>query len=165
MIPGVAALRGNPQNQCGLTTAVLLLAALAGCGGGEPPPPAGAETDAFTAWRARRREIPSAGFAETVRGSIEVLPPPAERIRRPDDFCEIWLNGSRLHRLRLAPLADGSLPSCRLDVVLRTGPNWVDFWDSTSNRGRREQIDTREGTSLSFSPSSEGYDFAQEKTE
>jgi hypothetical protein len=140
----------------------LLLVALAACGG-EPPPPT-AETPEYEEWAQRRREIPSAGFAETVRGSIDVLPPD-RRVKRADDFCEIWVNGKKLHRLRLSKLPDGAYPSCSLAYEFRVGPNWLDFWDSTSNRGWRESIDTREGTRFSFTPSEGGYAFAQAKDE
>ncbi len=137
------------------------LLALAGCGGEAP---ATAETPQYDEWAERRREIPSAGFAATVRGTIEILPP-GDRAARPDDFCELWLNGKKLHRLRVAKLADGTWPSITLNVDLRVGPNWLDFWDSTSNKGRREAVDTREGTAFTFSPSDGGYDFAQVKDE
>lgn len=137
-----------------------LLLALAGCGGEAPT--SGAETPEYDEWAQRRREIPSAGFAETILGRISVAPP-GDRVKRPDDFCEIWLNGKKLHRLRVSKLPDGNYPSCALDVQLRVGPNWLDFWDSTSNKGRREPVDTREGTLFSFTPIEGGYDFAQEK--
>ena len=140
------------------------LLALAACGG-DPPPPPGAETGAYRMWAGRRTEIPSGGLAETIRGSLQILPPPADRIKRPDDFWEVWLNGKRLHRLKLAPLPDGSFPSFEIALDLRTGPNWIDLWDSTTNRGERETIDTRQGTELLFSPTDEGYGFTQTKRE
>ena len=136
------------------------LLALAGCG----EKPATAETAQYDEWAERRREVPSAGFAPTVPGTIEILPP-EDRVTRPDDFCELWVNGKKLHRLRVAKLPDGSFPSVTLNLQLRVGPNWLDFWDSTSNHGRREPVDTREGTRFSFAPIEGGYDFTQEKDE
>ena len=135
--------------------------ALAACGGDQAPT---AETPQYEEWAQRRREIPSAGFAETVRGTIEILGP-EDRAGRPDDFCELWVNGKKLHRLRVAPLADGTSPSVTLNVQFRVGPNWLDFWDSTSNKGRREAVDTREGTTFAFTPSDDGYEFSQTKDE
>ncbi len=148
------------RSRAGCSAALLALAA---CGAEAPPP--GAETGAYQVWRTRLTEVPSAGFAETVRGDLQILPPPVERVKRPDDFCELWLNGRRLHRLRLAAAPDGALPAFDFKIELRAGPNWLDFWDSTSNRGRRDSIDTREGTELLFSPAELGYDFTQTKKE
>jgi hypothetical protein len=136
------------------------LLALAGCG----EKAATAETAAYEEWAERRREIPSAGFAATIPATIEILPP-EDRVKRPDDFCELWVNGKKLHRLRVAKLPDGGFPAVTLSVQLRVGPNWLDFWDSTSDRGRREAVDTREGTRFSFAPVPDGYGFAQEKDE
>ena len=137
------------------------LLALAACGGDQAPT---AESPQYEEWAQRRREVPSARFAETVAGTIEILGP-EDRATRPDDFCELWVNGKKLHRLRVAPLPDGTSPSVTLNVQLRVGPNWLDFWDSTTNHGRREPVDTREGTIVTFTPVEGGYDFTQEKNE
>ncbi len=150
------------RSRAGANAALLL--ALAACGG-EAPAPETAETGAYRAWCRARTEVPSGGFAETVRGSLQILPPPPARVKRPDDFCEVWLNGTRLYRLRLTPSPDGTLPSFEIALDLRAGPNWLDFWDSTSNRGQREPIDTREGSELLFAPAESGYAFTQTKKE
>ncbi len=142
--------------------ALLAAAALpAGCGREAPPP---AETPEFRAWKMSHTAMPAAAFAPTLAGEIQVLPA-EERSRGPEDFCEIYLNGSRLHRSRMARLPDGTWPECRLNVAFRHGPNRVDVWDSTSNRNHRFTIDTRLGTRVLYSPTAEGYGMEQSRSD
>lgn len=140
------------------------LLALAACGGGDPGPPA-VETAEYRAWKGKQISIPAAGFAPEVRGSIEVIPSEG-RVTHPDAFCEIYLNGNPLHRFRVAKLPDGTWPTCVVDpVMLRTGPDWIDLWDSSTNRNYRHQVDTRQGTVFVFTPTGDGYGLEQSARE
>lgn len=141
----------------------LLLAS--GCGR-KAPPPAEEDTPQYREWKGSQilRQVPSAGGAPGVQGRLRILPPES-RIRRPGDFCEVYLNGEILLRFRLGKLPDGRLPEWEGPLRLRTGPNWIDLWDSTTNRNYRHSFDTREGTDLLFAPTPEGYEWRQEKAE
>jgi hypothetical protein len=144
--------------------ALILLAASA-CGRNEPSAPAAAgETPEYREWRGRQMPLPVANFAATVKGRVTVLPPES-RSRGADDFCEITLNGAPLHRFRVGKMPDGRFPRCEVEATFNAGPNWLDLWDSTSRRGCRRQIDTREGTDFTFVPTADGYDLRQSKTE
>lgn len=142
--------------------ALLGAALLSGCGRKSESPPA--ETPEYRAWKMSHTAIPAAGFAPTVQGRIQVLAAEA-RSKGPEDFCEIYLNGSKLYRCRMGRQPDGSWPVCEVVAVFREGPNWVDVWDSTSNRNLREKIDTREGTRVVFSATEDGYAKSQSKPE
>jgi hypothetical protein len=140
---------------------LLLLAA--GCGD-EPPKGEAAETGDWRNWRAGHLPITAAGFAETVQARVSLLPPES-RSRRPDDFCELFLNGSWSGRWRVGKLADGKWPVIDFALTLRAGPNWLDLWDSSSGRACKEQIDTRQGLDFTFRPTPQGYELLQEKRE
>jgi len=137
----------------------------AGCGKKPPPPPA-EDTPQYREWKGGQilRQFPAAAGAPAVPGRLRVLSPEG-RAPRPGDFCEVYLNGEALLRFRTGKLPDGHWPQWDGEVRLRAGPNWVDLWDSTGNRNHRHQVDTRQGTDLLFTPTAEGYDFRQEKTE
>jgi hypothetical protein len=141
----------------------LLLALLAGCGKPEPPEEWW-RTEQYREWKGGQilRQYPAARFAPEVPGRIDVLPPEA-RSKRGDDFCEIFLNGYPLTTFRVGKMTDGRHPVCGMDVSLLTGANWIDLWDSSANRHHRHQIDTRNGTYFTFTPTPEGYDLQQIK--
>jgi hypothetical protein len=141
----------------------LLLAA--GCGK-KAPAPQEEDTPQYREWKGGQilRQVPSAGGAPAVPGRLRILPP-EDRVRRGGDFCEVYLNAEILVRFRTGRLPDGRWPEWDGPVRLRAGPNWIDLWDSTTNRHYRHAIDTREGTDLLFTPTADGYDLRQEKTE
>jgi hypothetical protein len=147
------------------TAAAALLLFLAGCGKPEPPDEWW-HTEQYREWKGGQilRQMPAAKFAPEVPGRIDVEPP-ASRSKHADDFCELFLNGYSLTTFRVAKMADGRYPVCGTDVLLLTGPNWIDMWDTSSNRHYRHQIDTREGTLFTFVPTPEGYDLRQVKKE
>jgi hypothetical protein len=140
----------------------LILLLLAACGR-KPEAPRG-ETEEWRAWRQTQIAIPAAGFAPAIQGRLVVQPPTA-RAKHPDDFCEVFLNGTKLNRFRVGPMAGGAWPQCEMAVTLREGPNWIDLWDSTSNRKCREMVDTRSGADLTFAPTAEGYVLQQSRRE
>jgi hypothetical protein len=141
--------------------ALLALCLLAGCGKADTGE--AVETDDWKRWRAGHVPI-NAAFAETVQARIDILPPEG-RSKRPDDFCELFVNGTLLPRQRVGKMADGNWPRIELTVTLRTGPNFLDLWDSSSGRNCKEQVDTREGLSLTFQPTPQGYELVQRRTE
>ena len=135
----------------------LLMMALLACGCESETPPT-AETPEYGSWRRKRIPIPAAHFAPKVSGSIEVIPA-ENRVKNPEDFCEIFVNGYLLRRFRMAKLPDGTWPVCIMDnVSLRTGADFIDLWDSSSNRSYRHTIDTRQGTVFVFTPTEDGYE-------
>lgn len=140
----------------------VLLLVLAACGK-KPEGPRG-ETPEWQQWRQTQFDIPVAGFAPTLPGRLVVLPPDS-RSQHSDDWCEIFLNGTKLHRFQVGKMASGGWPRCEMDITLRSGPNWIDLWDSTSNRKCREMVDTRNGVDLTFVPTPEGYSLQQTKRE
>jgi hypothetical protein len=136
-----------------------------GCGKKEPARPE-EDTPEYRAWKGSQllRQLPFAAGVPTVPGRLEILSS-GERVRRAGDFCEVYLNGEILLRYKTARLPDGLWPRWEGDLRLRVGPNWIDLWDSTTNRNYREQVDSRVGTDLQFTPTAEGYEFRQTKTE
>jgi len=141
------------------------LLALCGCGRKEPPA-APAETPEYRAWKGGQflRQMAAAGPAPTVSSRVEILPP-SERARGPGDFCELYLNGEPLHRFPTARLPDGSWPRWEAELPLRAGPNWLDLWDSTTNRNYRHQVDTRQADDFVLAPTADGYEVRARKRE
>lgn len=143
-----------------------LLPLLAACGSDEPPREWW-DTGSYRVWKGDQllRQMPAAKFAPEIGGRIDVLPPEA-RSKHEDDFCEIFVNGYLLTKFRVGKMADGRFPVCGTDVQFLTGPNWIDLWDTSSNKNYRHQIDTREGTLFTFRPSADGtYELEQLKKE
>lgn len=145
-----------------LPLALLLLAL--GCGKPAPPKPDDPETASWRFWKSKQISIPAANFAPEVTGKVRILPPQG-RSRRSDDFCDFTVNGSFVNRYRVGKLANGTWPVIAATVTLRTGPNWLDLWDSSSDRNCRQQIDTREGLDFVFRPTAQGYELVQERKE
>jgi hypothetical protein len=148
----------------GLRPLILLLPALAAAGCGKKPDAPRGETAEWRAWRQTQVQIPAAGFAPTLQARLAVQPP-ASRSTHPDDWCEVFLNGTLLNRFRVGKMADGNWPRCEMEITLRTGPNWLDLWDSTSNRKCRQMVDTREGLEITFVPTADGYSVQQVRRE
>ncbi len=148
----------------GLWIACLLWPAAAGCGKKAPAGASVPETPEYREWRTGRIEVPVAGFAPEVRGRIVILPP-GERSTHPEDFCELFVNGRKLYRLRVARRPDGEWPTAEIPATFRTGPNWIDLWDSSSNTALRRQVDTRQGTDFELRPTEGGYELHQSRQE
>ena len=143
----------------GMKPSILAMALLATAAGGcESEKKPTAETPEYGTWRRSRISIPAAHYAPKVSASLEVFPA-RDRVKNPEDFCEIFINGDLIRRFRTAKLPDGSWPVGLLDkITLRTGANWIDMWDSSSNKHYRHTIDTRQGTIFVFTPTDNGYD-------
>jgi hypothetical protein len=151
------------RSPIGLPWALALGVTFLGCGKKEADP-ASLETPEYWKWRQTQLPIPVANFAPVVPGKIVVLPP-ENRSRSAEDFCEIFFQGSRLHRAPMGKMPSGQWPRLEISVTFLTGPaNWIDLWDSSSNRNYRFQVDTREGTQITLSATGEGYEIEQAKS-
>jgi hypothetical protein len=136
---------------------------LLACGKREADP-ASLETPEYWKWRRTQLPIPAASFAPDTPGTIVVLAP-EKRSRNPQDFCEIFFQGSRFHRAPMGRMQSGQWPRLEMSVNFLTGPtNWIDLWDSSSNRNYRFQVDTREGTRITLAATAEGYALEQAKS-
>ena len=143
----------------GTTLGVLLIL---GCG--KKPEGTRGETEEWKLWRQTQFAIPVAGFAPTLQARLTILPPDA-RSTHPDDFCEVFLNGTKLNRFRVGKMPSGAWPRGEMEITLRAGPNWLDLWDSSSNRKCREMVDTRNGLEFTFAPTPDGYALQQVRRE
>jgi hypothetical protein len=137
------------------TTLVLTLA-LAGCG--KDPEGDPLETEAYRQWKgsqAIRQYVSST--SSTTPGKVEIFCPEA-RTKSGADFCELYVNGSRVGRFNVGKRPDGSFPQNQFEFTFMSGPNTVDLWDSTSNRYYRESVDTRQCVHFQFVPTADGYE-------
>ena len=136
---------------------VVLALLLAGCG--KEPEKDPLDTEAYNAWKQGQilRRLPMARGGLEVKGRIDIQPP-EQRSKNPGDFCEIFVNGERVGKVKVAKLPDGTWPRIGIDIDFNSGPNTFDVWDSSSNRHYRQQVDTREAVEFLCVPTADGYD-------
>jgi hypothetical protein len=136
----------------------------AGCGKKEPPA-ATVETKEYQEWKGSQaiRQLVGGVPGDRIAGSVTVCFP-QDRSRQADDFIELLLNGEEVQRTRIRT-AGGAAAPLTLQISLRPGADWLDLWDSTTNRNYRFQIDTRQGTDFVLTPSAAGYDISWTKRE
>ena len=144
--------------------AALLLLILAGCGKKEPAGSA-LETPEYQEWKGSQaiRQMASAGPAESIAGTV-LVHPPGGRSKGADDFIELYLNGQIVQHTPFRSFG-GATTLSPLTLSLRPGANWLDLWDSTTNRNYREQIDSRQGSDFVFTPTETGYALTWTKRE
>jgi hypothetical protein len=142
--------------------ALLLLATLGACSKREPKDPL--DTAAYNDWKQEqiRRRLPMAAGGLRTTGHIEVYAP-EQRSKNPQEFVELFMNGERIGKYRVAKLPDGTWPRVSFDVDFNLGPNTFDLWDSSTDRYYRQQVDTRYVTGFLCVPTAEGYEIQEVK--
>lgn len=145
-----------------LALALCLLAA--GCGKKAPPAGETLETGQWREWRAKQFALGAADISGSLAARVTILPPEG-RSKRADDFCELFVNGKFQGRHRVGKMADGRWPAVSFPVTLKDGPNWLDLWDTSTDRKCREEVDSRQGLDFTFRPTADGYELLQEKRE
>ena len=142
--------------------ALVLLAGLAGCA--KKPPPDPLDTAAYNDWKQEqiRRRLPMAAGGLRVPGHVDVYPPEL-RSKDPGDFVELFLNGERIGKYKVAKLPDGTWPRVAFDVDFNSGPNTFDLWDSSSDKSFRHQVVTGYATSFLCVPTTDGYEIQEVK--
>jgi hypothetical protein len=145
-----------------LAIPVLLLAGLGACSKEAPKDPL--DTAAYNEWKQGQilRRLPMAAGGLRVPGHIDVYPP-EQRSKDPNDFVELFLNGERIGKYKVAKLPDGTWPRVAFDVDFNSGPNTFDLWDSSSDKYYRTQVDTRYVTGFICVPTADGYDIQEVK--
>ena len=126
---------------------------------------AGAGTEQYREWKGSQaiRQLAAAGLSEKVAGTVVVHFPEA-RSQSPEDFIELCLNGQMIQHTRFKRVG-GEVAPITLSIDLRPGIDWLDLWDSTTNRYYRFQVDPRQGTDFVFAPTETGYDLTWTKRE
>jgi hypothetical protein len=147
----------------GILTLVILIA---GCGRKTGTPATGGETEEYQAWKGSQaiRQMAAAGPSESIAGTVRVNFPET-RSKSPEDFIELRLNGQVVQRTRFKPAGGGRIGPFGVHVTLRPGVDWLDLWDSTTNRNYRFEVDSRQGTDFVFAPTAAGYDLSWTKRE
>jgi hypothetical protein len=145
-----------------IAAALLALTALGACSKEEPKDPL--DTAAYNDWKQDqiRRRLPMAAGGLRATGHVEVYPP-EQRSKNPQEFVELFMNGERIGKYRVAKLPDGSWPRVSFDVDFNVGPNTFDLWDSSSDRYYRQQVDTRYVTGFLCVPTADGYEIQEVK--
>ena len=143
-------------------TALLLLVGIAGCT--KKPPPDPLDTPEYNAWKQEQilRRLPMAAGGLRVPGHIDVYAP-EQRSKNTEDFVELFMNGERIGKYKVAKLPDGTWPRVSFDVDFNSGPNTFDLWDSSSNKKYRSQVDTRYVTGFLCVPTADGYEIQEVK--
>jgi len=139
---------------------------VSGCGRKGTPPEAGGETEEHRVWRGSQgiRQMAAQGPSESIPGTVRVHLP-LSRSKTSDDFIELCLDGQVVNRTRLGNTSPGRIVPIEIPVRLRPGVDWLDLWDSTTNRNYRFQVDPRQGRNFVFTPGGEGYERTWEKTD
>ena len=147
-------------------TGLLILTFLsAGCGKKEEAS-TGVETEEYRAWKGSQaiRQMAAAGPSGTMTGTVLVNFPQA-RSKSARDFIELCHNGQVVQHTAFIPKGGGQMGPFGVHLTLRAGTNWLDLWDSTTNKNYRFQINTQEGTDFVFTPTEAGYSFSASKRE
>jgi hypothetical protein len=149
-----------------LRASLVLAVACAGCGKENATPAAPGETEEYRAWKGSQaiRQMAAQGPSESIPGTVRVHFPEG-RSKSPDDFIELRLNGDVVQHTRFRPAGPGMIAPFGIHLTLRPGIDWMDLWDSTSNRNYRFQVDPRQGRDFVFTPTAEGYDLTWTKPE
>jgi hypothetical protein len=142
--------------------ALLLLAGIGGCS--KKPAQDPLDTPEYNAWKQEQilRRLPMAAGGLRVPGHIDVYAP-EQRSKNSEDFVELFMNGERIGKYKVAKLPDGTWPRVAFDVDFNSGPNTFDLWDSSSNKKYRAQVDTRYVTGFVCVPTADGYDIQEVK--
>lgn len=146
-----------------ITGPLILALVSAGCGKKEEAS-TGVETEEYRAWKGSQaiRQMAAAGPSDTMAGTVLVNFPQG-RSKSSQDFIELCHNGQVVQHTAFVSRSGGELGPFGVHLTLRVGTNWLDLWDSTTNKNYRFQINTHEGTEFVFTPTEAGYDFNASK--
>jgi hypothetical protein len=149
-----------------LAGALVLAVVACGCGKKPAPPAPYGETPEYREWKGSQliRRQAASGPADSVPGTVQVRYP-QDRSKNREDFVELYLNGQVVQRTRFGPTGGGMTAPFSITITLRPGPNWLDLWDTTTNKYFRFTIDSRQGNDYVLAPTPTGYDATWTKRE
>src|SRR5207244_238974 len=152
----VTSIRNQEPRIKGRSIVAFVILISAGCGKKEAGG-AALETPEYQAWKGSQgiRQMASAGPSDKIDGTVTVHFP-QERSKHPEDFVELCLNGQIVQHTRIRTTSGFASPLA-IPIALRPGPDWLDVWDTTTNKNYRFQIDARQGTDYVLTPSAAGY--------